>query len=42
MIENPPRYPRPFGWGNPGGIATTVAPLVGDAVAQWIGAPSHS
>lgn len=29
-------------FGVPGGIATTVAPLVGDAMAQWIGAPSHS
>ncbi|ARL96117.1 hypothetical protein BOC58_24875 [Burkholderia pseudomallei] len=42
MIENPPSIPATVRVGQSGGIATTVAPLVGDAVAQWIGAPSHS
>ncbi|EBA46038.1 conserved hypothetical protein [Burkholderia pseudomallei 1106b] len=42
MIENPPSILATVRADNPGGIATTVAPLVGDAMAQWIGAPSHS
>ncbi|ONA14863.1 hypothetical protein AQ876_26980 [Burkholderia pseudomallei] len=42
MIENPPSILATVRADNPGDIATTVAPLVGDAMAQWIGAPSHS